>query len=254
MKILKQFVPFLILGLILSGGNVLAQSKKEKEVRVKELKKIEQELEMVRHEQQLQVTKDIEKLLKESKKYEKEARYLSQEKLKAIMEDQKRVQEEALKRYHITLGGYGLELEMELDEIEEIEVSALGGYKVFQNRFPTLVTDYYGRTKESTSLTIRKTIEDLTFSTKFKYNVQEGSDSFHFVASGSVEDGTILIKLINPNAKTIHEFEVSPLADVNWSQNFKWDEENARKNTGIWTIEVSAKGATGSYQVSVRAN
>lgn len=242
MKILKQFVPFLILGLILSGGNVFAQSKKEKEEKVKELKKIEQKLEKERHEQQLKVTKDIEKLLKESK-------YFEQEKLKSIMEDQKRAQEDAFKSYYYKLEDF----EMDLDELEDI-VEPEVGYRVFQNRFPTLVTDYYGRTKESTSLTIRKTIEDLTFSTKFKYNVQEGSDNFHFVASGSVEEGSILIKLVDPNDKTIHEFEVSPLADVNWSQNFKWDEENAKKNIGIWTIMVSAKGATGRYSVSVRAN
>ncbi|MEA1877948.1 MAG: hypothetical protein U9N86_13915 [Bacteroidota bacterium] len=239
MKILKQFVPFLILGLILSGGNVLAQSKKEKEEKAKEVKRVEKELET--KEKEFLQQKELEKLIK--------TKYLDQEKLKAIMEDQKRVQEEAFKKYHIAFEDF----EVELDKIEDIAEPEIG-YRVFQNRFPTLVTDYYGRTKESTSLTIRKTIEDLTFSTKFKYNVQEGSDSFHFVASGSVEDGSIMIKLVDPNNKTIHEFEVSPLADVNWSQNFKWDEENAKKNTGIWTIMVAAKGATGRYSVSVRAN
>jgi len=243
MKILKQFVPFLILGLILSGGNVLAQSKKEKEEKAKEIKRIELELK----KEQLKKTKEIEKLLKE-------VRYLSQdsinkEKLKAIMEDQKAIQEKAFKNYHIAWE----DLDVELDELENFEVPEIG-YRVFQNRYPTMVTNFYGDSRESTSLTIRKSIEDLTFSTKFKYNVQEGSNSFHFEASGSVDEGSILIKLVNPNDKTIHEFEVSPLADVNWSQNFKWDEENAKTNTGIWTIIVSAKEATGKYQVSVRAN
>lgn len=238
MKIIKQIAPFLILGLIFSGGDALAQSKKEKREKAKQLEKVvEYEVQKHKHQQEL------EELVK--------AKYLDEEKLKSIMEDQKIIQEEALKRYHITLGGYGLELG--LDDIKKIEGPDFA-YKVFQDGFPTLVTDYYGQSKESTSLTIQKRIEDLTFRTKFKYNVQEGSDNFHFIANGSVKEGSIMIKLVDPSSKVIHEFEVSPLADVNWSQNFKWDEENAKKNTGIWTIEVSAKSATGRYSVSVRAH
>jgi len=240
MKILKQFVPFLIVGLILSGGDSMAQSKKEKkakkekEEKLIELSIIEEKLE-TQKEQQL---KELEALLN--------AKYLDEEKLKHIIEEQSKAQKYALEGYHFDMKDIKKDL-------EKMNVPVMD-FRVMKDHFPANVSDWYGQSKESTSLTIRKTIEDLTFSTKFKYNVQEGSNSFHFVANGSIEDGTILIKLINPSGKTIHEFEVSPLADVNWSQNFVWDEENAKKNTGTWTIMVSAKQATGRYSVSVRAN
>ena len=75
------------------------------------------------------------------------------------------------------------------------------------------------------------------------------------VDAKEMEEGTLLVKLIKPNKDVLQEIEISPLANVGWDQDLRWekDEEKAG-NFGSWTIVVSAKGASGRYNVSVRAN
>ena len=58
----------------------------------------------------------------------------------------------------------------------------------------------------------------------------------------------------NPEGKVIHELEISPIADIEWSQDFRWNEEDAKNSFGTWSIIVTAKEASGNYNVSVRAN
>ncbi len=243
MKILKQIVPLLILGLILSGGDAFAQKKKTKE---KGKEEIEINLILEQEEKLEAEEKAIEKLLMKAEYKDYKSQKEVDEKLKAISERQQGLQEIAMEKYHVIKNMDG-----KFESIEEISMPYFEVSDIADN-YQMVASPF--RPKESSSLTIRKHIADLTFSAKFKYNVQEGSNKFNFVANGSVNEGAITIKLVNPKGKTIHEFEVSPLADVNWSQNFVWDDENAKKNTGTWTIIVSAKNATGKYSVSVRAN
>lgn len=240
MKLIKQIIPFLIVGLFLSAGSSFAQSKKEKEERINQRMQIELQIEMDRLQNKL----ELEMMLKETRK-------IDAVELKAIMEDQKKIQEHAMQQYQSILEN----LQITVTDAENIVVPEFN----FRSRgkslsYPEMVTSFYGESKESTSLRIHKSVEDLTFSTKFKYDVQEGSNYFHFNASGSVEGGTILISLVDPTGKEVHQFEVSPLADVSWSQRFKWDEEDEDEYFGVWTIVVSAKEATGRYEVTVRAN
>jgi len=219
------------------GMQVQAQSKAEKEEKAKKLRLMEMEMKA----EQIEKQKELHEVLKEAKN-------LEATELKAILEGQKVIQREALKNYRISLKDY------EENEVWNIDVPEMR-FEFKDEASPSHFRNYVSMSSsESTSLMIQKEIEELTFDTKFKYEVQKGSKSFQFSASGSVDEGTILIKLLNPAEKVIHEFEVSPLADVEWSQRFKWSEEDADKNFGTWIIIVDAEDATGHYQVSVRAN
>ena len=70
-----------------------------------------------------------------------------------------------------------------------------------------------------------------------------------------MNQGTLLIRLLKPGGEVLQEIEISPLADVSWNQDLRWDEdEDLNENLGTWLIVVSAKGASGHYSVNVRAN
>lgn len=201
----------------------------------KERRTLEEELK----KEQIEQRKELERALKESK-------VLKDEDIQAMIEQKLQYEEQAHKQYK--------------ENFSRIKKENIPSWSLVIPNSPvepfepyTAIGTYFGNSRESTSLNIHKDVKELTFSTKFKYEVQEGSQSFRFSASGSVDQGTIQIKLINPAEKVIHEFEVSPLADVEWSQGFRWSEEEADDNYGSWTIVVSAKNATGSYQVTVRA-
>lgn len=237
MKLQKQFVPFLILIFLFAGSVSQAQTKKEKEETEKELRLMELEIKKDQHQKQ----QELEKMLKESK-------IMEEEELKAILEEQKN-HAQAIAKYRTKLGNY----EFRMKDMEHIVVPEIKIGTDLEGQ-PASIWAVYGGNRESTVLNIHKDINDVTFSTKFKYEVQKGSKSFKFSANGSVEKGTIMIQLLNPGDQVIHEFEVSPLADVDWTQSFKWNEEDAEGNSGTWTIIVSAKQATGNYSVNVRAN
>lgn len=238
MKIFNKHLTVLIAFLMIVGMQVQAQSKAEQEEKAKKLRQMEMEMKA----EQVEMQKELQEALKE-------ARTLEADELKSILEDQKIIQQQALKSYRRSIKDFE-------DNEGTWNIEYPTDIRQSWNRVsPAHLENYIGvRSSESTSLSIQKEIEELTFDTKFKYEVQKGSKTFQFSASGSVEEGTILIKLLNPAEKVIHEFEVSPLADVEWSQRFKWSEEDADNNFGTWTIIVDAEDATGHYQVSVRAN
>ncbi len=239
MKVISKYLSVVLVVLFCAGLPLQAQSKKEKEEKAKQIEEFEKQMKL----EQIERTKELEKALKESK-------LMEAEELKSLFEDQKQLQEDVIRNYRKSM-------EKLKDEnatswrfaVPEIEVE---NWKTGE---PLVLRSAFGfHSGESTSLNIHKDIEDLTFGSKFKYDVQEGSKSFYFGASGSVDQGIIRIQLLDPANKIIHEFEVSPLADVEWSQNLKWSEEDAKKNYGTWTIVVTAEKATGSYHVNVKAN
>ncbi|MCX6223759.1 MAG: hypothetical protein NTV01_03265 [Bacteroidia bacterium] len=115
------------------------------------------------------------------------------------------------------------------------------------------VYSIYGGDHENTSLSISKTLEEVTFSTDFSYDVKDESSSVSFFVSGSMKAGELKITLKKPNKTAFQEITISPLADVNWNQTFRWDEGETDGYLGKWIISISAAKANGNYRVQVNS-
>jgi hypothetical protein len=115
------------------------------------------------------------------------------------------------------------------------------------------VYNVYGGNGENTTLSISKNLEDVTFATDFFYDVKEESSNVNFYVSGSLKAGELKITLRKPDKTAFQEFTISPLADVNWNQQFSWDEDEAEQYLGKWTISISATKAGGNYRVQVNS-
>lgn len=107
--------------------------------------------------------------------------------------------------------------------------------------------------RENTSLSISKTLEDVTFSTDFSYDVKEESSNVSFFVSGTMKAGELKIILKKPDKAAFQEITISPLADVNWNQKFSWEEDEADEYMGKWIISISAVKANGNYRVQVNS-
>lgn len=259
MKTIQNYlIPLLVVVLFLPVS-LGAQSQKEQEELEKQKKEMQKEFQKQQREaalelerqkldmeaqlkrEQSEMNREIERMLRESK-------IVEEEELRALLENQKDVQKEAYEKYH--------------DALEKLNKSQQNWtvypdvrIEKWDSRTPLMIKgEYYGMERETSSLNISKDVEDLTFSTSFTYEVKEGTSSFRFAASGTVSAGTIRIQLTKPNRELAHEFDISPLADVNWSQEFQWNEEEAEGYQGQWTIRVSAEKATGRYRVSVQSH
>lgn len=118
---------------------------------------------------------------------------------------------------------------------------------------PYTAYSMYRGDRENNSLSISKNLEEVTFSTEFTYEVKEGVSSVSFFVNGTMKAGELKITLQKPDKTAFQEFTISPLADVNWSQQFRWDEEESGDYLGKWMISISASKASGNYQVQVNS-
>ena len=261
MKIQKLFLPFLILTFFFSGVIVQAQSKSEKEKaqqeKIMELeKRLEEALKMKEA--------DLEKALKESKRSQNEE-------LKAIMENNQKAQEKAMEQYKKARKSDEDEYFKQWDAVKDLRDDKHFDKKQFDKSYRVVVPEmdimfegdrfrsvggtFLGMDRDRTALTIHKDLDDVTFDTKFKYEVTEGSRGINFKVEGGMDEGTLLIRMVKPNGKVLQEIEISPLADISWNQDLRWEtDEEKEDNLGSWIIVVSAKNASGEYSVNVRAN
>jgi biopolymer transport protein ExbD len=115
------------------------------------------------------------------------------------------------------------------------------------------VYSIYGGDRENTSLSISKTLEEVTFSTDFSYDVKAESSNVSFFVSGTMKAGELKITLEKPDKTAFQEITISPLADVNWNQKFSWDDEESDEYLGKWIISISAAKATGNYRIQVNS-
>jgi hypothetical protein len=74
-----------------------------------------------------------------------------------------------------------------------------------------------------------------------------------FFVTGTLKAGELKITLKKPDQTAFQEFTISPLADVNWNQQFRWEEEESEGYLGKWTISISASKANGTYSVQVNS-
>ena len=114
------------------------------------------------------------------------------------------------------------------------------------------VANMYSR-RENNSMSISKTLEDVTLSTDFQYEVKEGTNNVSFFVNGTLKAGELKITLKKPDQTAFQEFTISPLADVNWNQQFRWEDEESEGYLGKWTISISASKANGTYSVQVNS-
>jgi len=123
----------------------------------------------------------------------------------------------------------------------------------FDDQFSPKVYGIYAGNRENTSLSISKSLEDVTFSTDFFYDVKEESSTISFFVNGTLKSGELKITLKKPNKTAFQEITISPLADVNWNQQFRWDEDESADYLGKWIISISATKAVGNYRVQVNS-
>lgn len=112
--------------------------------------------------------------------------------------------------------------------------------------------DMYNR-RENNSMNISKALEDVSLSTDFQYEVKEGTNSVSFFVNGTLKAGELKITLKKPDKTAFQEIPISPLADVNWNQQFSWEEDESDAYLGKWTISISASKANGNYRVQVNS-
>ncbi len=144
-----------------------------------------------------------------------------------------------------------------LRNLSESYVTVPGGhYNIPQNNLAFTegfsVANMYSR-HENNSMSISKALEDVSLSTDFQYEVKEGTNSVSFFVSGTLKAGELKITLKKPDQTAFQEFAISPLADVNWNQQFRWEDEESAGYLGKWTISISASKANGNYSVQVNS-
>jgi len=271
MKIQKLFLPLLILSFFFSAAVAQAQSKSEKEKAQQEkIMELEKRL-----EEALKIKEaDLEKTLKESKRFQ-------EEELKAIMENQKEAQRKAMEQYRKSWKTDEDAYYKQWDAIKEYRGDKYSDLKHLEKDFfdkkqfdknykfvvpemdiliegddyPSFGGVFSTSDRDRTALTIHKDLDDVTFDTKFKYEVSKGSSGINFKVEGGMDEGTLLIRMVKPDGKVLQEIEISPLADISWNQDLRWETDEEKKdNLGSWIIVVSAKNASGEYSVNVRAN
>lgn len=115
------------------------------------------------------------------------------------------------------------------------------------------IYNMYSGDHANTSLSISKSLEEVTFSTDFIYDVKSESSTISFLVTGSLRSGELKLTLKKPDKTAFQEFTISPLADVDWNQTFRWDEEESEGYLGKWSISISAAKATGKYRVQVNS-
>ena len=257
MKIQKLFLPLLILAFFFSGSLANAQSKSEKE---KEQQEKIIELEKRLEEALRRKEADMERALEKSKR-------IQQEELKKVLENQQKAQQKAMEEYQKAWKFDEDEYHKQWDAVKDIYKDNWNDkdyrfilpdrqYYLKEGDFRGYDDTFLALGRDRTALTIRKDLEDVTFDTKFKYEVTDGAKGINFKVDGSMDEGTLLIRMIKPNGETLQDIEISPLADVSWNQDLRWEleEEEEEENLGSWSIVVSAENATGHYSVTVRAN
>ncbi len=240
----KIYTQFLLVVFLASATGVMAQTKTEKEVKSVEGPKKTQVTTIV----------DGKKLTEEELKKELEAvRSINEKELKKLQENRS-FQEDAIR---LNREAY----QIQRKAIADLKEQGLDNYVVvpdvirhsadFYNQFGQTYNVWSNR--ENSSLSISKALSDVTFATDFNYEVKEGTFTISFDVNGTLSAGELKIIMKKPDGKTFQEITMSSLADVNWNQTFRWEEDDQDEFLGKWTISIKADKAKGNYSVRVNS-
>jgi hypothetical protein len=106
-----------------------------------------------------------------------------------------------------------------------------------------IIFSYGGQTK----INLRKGLDNVSLSHKYTFNVEEKYSNIDFFIRGDIAEGSFSIKLIKPDKTVMKDIKITPEHDFIWKQPFILDKVK-KGGIGKWTVEFSAKEATGYFQ------
>jgi hypothetical protein len=235
----KIFTQVLLLVFLASLGGVMAQNKTDKVIKEEINKDGKEETTIIVDGKKL--TGD--ELEKELAKIRQHQEYQFK---KQLDQEQLQIQKEALDSYKQSL--------------EDLKEKGVDNYYVLPrpDRWSGLynqMDDNLGiwSMKQNNSLGISKDLADVTNATDFTYEVKEDNSNISFMVNGTLSAGELKITLKKPDGKAFQDITISPLADIDWNQQFNWDEENQDEYLGKWIISIKADKAKGKYTVRVNS-
>lgn len=234
----KMFTQFLLIVFLSSLGGVMAQNKTEKVVK-----------EDVNKDQKKETTIYIDGKKLSGDELEKELQKVRQEQelvfKEQMNEDKMKLQKEAMNSYRRSL--------QELKEMEPEDYYVVPRPDRWTNPGFGVLADNYNiwSMKQNNSLVISKDLGDVTNATDFTYEVKEDNVNIRFSVNGTLSAGELKISLKKPDGKAFQDITISPLADIDWNQEFNWDEEELDQYLGKWIISIKATNAKGQYNVRV---
>jgi hypothetical protein len=99
---------------------------------------------------------------------------------------------------------------------------------------------------------LSKDLDNVSITKDYFFEVKEGSASLNFSINGSLSSGELKVTVKKPDGEVYQDFNVSSLADVDWTQKLDLDEAGEGM-AGKWTLSLSGSAATGSYQIRIKS-
>ena len=272
----KILVPLMLLVFLAGSFVTMGQDSKEKKIdrlqkKIEKQAKKLQELTGEEFRVDTQVAppmneEEIEKITEEAKAQAEEAREqvreskemqreMMQEQREA-MQDQKRAMEEKMiiirdqkdlngKKYHYYFKTPNW-------KSNEGGVTVFGGTGDVKLDIPEFKGGVYSVFSDSQdNLSINKNLADETGSADFNYEVKEGASGVSVNVKGEIEAGKVIIVIKKPDGEVYNEYTLSPLANVNWKQTVKFEDQEESKYLGKWTVSIAAEKAKGAYSVLI---
>jgi hypothetical protein len=108
-------------------------------------------------------------------------------------------------------------------------------------------------TSGRTSWDFSKSVTEATFSKEYGIDVEKGSKNVSLNISGTCKSGEIRVSILMPGGKPYSEAIIDEFGNLNWRKSFQIAEENTDK-IGEWKFIISAKSATGNFNISLQVN
>ena len=99
---------------------------------------------------------------------------------------------------------------------------------------------------------LSKDLDNVSITRDYFFDVKEGTGSVSFSINGSLSSGELKVTVKKPDGDVYQDFQLSPLADVDWTQKLDLDEAG-EEMAGKWTLTLSGSAATGSYQIRIKS-
>lgn len=110
---------------------------------------------------------------------------------------------------------------------------------------------YRFHTDTQDNLSINKILADESSSADFNYEVKEGASGLSVLVNGAIDSGKVKILIRRPDGEVYNEYTLSPLANVNWKQSIRFEDQEESEYLGKWTVSVTAEKAKGNYSVQI---
>jgi len=232
------------------------ETKKAGEERQKEIQLKEAEKEKFYMQKEIQRN---EEAAKRAEEYARQAEKRMQERMERHREV--RVRDDSTGRLNVyvfsdSIGNFSFEMpEMpEMPEMDEmpyiLDFPELNQFSVYGNRNYSTSQIYYGNKAGSTWNYSRRLLE-ATFSNEYSIGGDESAEEVSLSISGDCAEGAILIAIYTPDGNKLSEVSIDENGSMNWRKSFKAEDMSLQK--GNWVFKISAKNATGQFNISMNA-